>query len=101
MRDRNVIVEIEVLPNPPGTDEDRYRHVEAAIGVIQSGGVGYEVSPLGTTYESSPDEAWALARRAHEACLASGAGSVVTVLKVAEAAADQATMESLTGKFRT
>ena len=38
-----MLAEIQVLPNPPGTTDDYYRHVEAAIAVIQSSGVTYEV----------------------------------------------------------
>ena len=97
-----MLAEIEVLPNPPGTAEDRYRHVEAAIGVIQSSGLTYEVDALGTTLEGEPDEVWEVLRRAHEAVLAAGAQSVVTVIKVAESGPDRpaSTIESLTGKFR-
>lgn len=95
-----MIVEIEVLPNPPGTAEDAFRHVEAAIAVIAGAGVAYEVEALGTTYEADPDTAWAIARQVHEACLASGAASVVTVAKFAERAGGGPTMGGLTGKFR-
>lgn len=95
-----MIVEIEVMPQPPGTPDNRYRHVEAAIAVIQAAGVTHEVEALGTTYEASPEEAWALARRVHEACLASGADAVVTVIKVAEAVDGGPTIAGLTGGFR-
>ena len=97
-----MIVEIECLANPPGTDENPYKHIEAAIAVIEGSGLTYEVDALGTTFEGEPDDAWAVARRVHEACLEAGAGSVVTIIKVAQARAHrpQATMASLTGKFR-
>lgn len=96
-----MIVEIEVLPQPPGTPEHHYRHVEAAIAVIQAAGVGFEVEALGTTYEAPPDQAWALARSVHEACLASGADAVVTIIKVAQAADGGPTMAGLTSGFRS
>lgn len=97
-----MIVEIECLANPPGTAANRYAHVEAAIAVVQGSGLRYDVGPLGTTFEGEPDRAWEVTRRVHEACLAAGASSVVTIIKVAQSAdpATAATMASLTGKFR-
>ena len=97
-----MIIEIQCLPNPPGTSEERYAHVEAAIAVVQNSGVRYEVGALGTTIEGDPDEAWRVARAAHEACLTAGAASVVTVIKVAEAAteANRVGIDDLVGKFR-
>lgn len=97
-----MIVEIECLANPPGTPDDRYRHIEAAIAVIQASGLKFEVDALGSTVEGEPDELWALLRRVHEACLEAGADSLVSVIKVAQARepARQSTMASLTGKFR-
>jgi uncharacterized protein YqgV (UPF0045/DUF77 family) len=79
-----VIVEIQVLPTPSGNAESRYAHVDAAIAVIQASGLPYEVGPLGTWLEGEPDEVWPVVRAAHEATMAAGAGSVVTVLKVAQ-----------------
>ncbi|MFQ5381187.1 MAG: MTH1187 family thiamine-binding protein [Dehalococcoidia bacterium] len=95
-----MIIEIQCLPSPPGTDENRYAHIEAAIAVIEGSGLKYEVGALGTTIEGEPDEVWGLARRAHEACLAAGAVGLVTVLKVEQATAEAPTIESLTAKFR-
>lgn len=97
-----MIMEIECLANPPGTAEDRYRHIEAAIAVIETSGLKYEVEALGTTIEGEPDQLWPLLRRVHEACLEAGADSVVTVVKVAQTSSRLApsTMASLTEKFR-
>ena len=90
------------MANPPGTPEDRYRHIDAAIAIVQRSGLKYEVEPLGTTVEGTPDELWPLLREVHEACLASGPNSVVTVIKVAQASEQwgQLTMEQLTQAFR-
>jgi len=98
-----MIVEIECLPNPPGPPDRRYGHVEAAIAVAQSSGLRYEVGALGTTFEGEPDEVWRVLRAMHEACLADGAGSVVTIVKLAQSrdAAEAPSMASLTGKFRS
>ncbi|MGK2966533.1 MAG: thiamine-binding protein [Tepidiformaceae bacterium] len=95
-----MIAEIQVLPTPPGTADSKYAHVEAAIGVIEASGLKYEVGALGTTVEGEADAVWALLRAAHEAVLAAGAGSVVSVIKVGESSSAGMTIEGLTGKFR-
>lgn len=97
-----MIAEIQVLPSPPGTSEDRYAHVDAAIAEIQASGLRHEVGPLGTSIEGGPDEVWPLLRRVHEACLGAGADGVVTVVKVAEVAAgtEPLGIDDLVGKFR-
>ena len=97
-----MIMEIQCLANPPGTAEDRYAHIEAAIAVVQRSGLTYEVDALGTTVEGPPDAIWTLGRAVHEACLTAGADSVVTIVKYAQSR-DEAqgnTIGSLTGKFR-
>ena len=96
-----MILDIEVLPRPVGTSEQRYAHVETAIAVIQASGLHFEVHALGTTVEGDPAAVWDLARRIHEATLHSGAESVVTVAKFQQSRAeDPPTMDSLTAKFR-
>ena len=96
-----MIAEIQVLPRPLGTDEDRYAHVDAAIAVIQASGLEYEVGGLGTVVEGSPDQIWPLLRAVHEATLASGAGSCISVIKVSGAADDNGPrVADLVGKFR-
>jgi uncharacterized protein YqgV (UPF0045/DUF77 family) len=97
-----VIVDIEVIPQPLGRPGAQYEHVEAAIALAQGSGLRFEVNALGTTIEGPPDAVWPLLRRMHEACLASGAEHVITVLKVAQHAdaVAQPTIDSLTGKFR-
>jgi uncharacterized protein YqgV (UPF0045/DUF77 family) len=98
-----VIVDIEVVPQPLGTDANPYAHVEAAIAHAQGSGLHYEVNALGTTIEGPPDQVWPLLRAMHESCLESGADHVITVMKIAEHADDTTapTMDGLTGKFRT
>ena len=95
-------MEIECLANPPGTPDNRYQHIEAAIAVIEQSGLHFEVEALGTTVEGEPDQLWPLLRRVHEACIESGADSLVTVVKVAQTSPrlPQSTIASLTGKFR-
>jgi uncharacterized protein YqgV (UPF0045/DUF77 family) len=98
-----VIVDIEVVPQPLGTDQDRYAHVDAAIARAAASGLHYEVHALGTTIEGPPGAVWALLREMHESCLAAGAEHLITVVKIAQHADDTATpaMDELTGKFRT
>jgi uncharacterized protein YqgV (UPF0045/DUF77 family) len=93
-----MIVEIQCLPSPAGTPDDPHAYVEAAIAVIQQAGVSYEVGPLGTSLEGEPDQVWPLLRRVHEACLAAGANTTISVVKVAEGLPK--TMTDLTRKFR-
>jgi len=97
-----VIVEIQCLAFPPGVEGDTYRHIEAAIRVIERSGLAYEVGALGTTLQGPADDVWRVAREAHEAVLAAGANGLVTVLKVEQARDPEAqpTIESLTGKWR-
>lgn len=97
-----MIIEIQCLPSPSGTPRNRYEHIEAAIAVVAEAGLSYEVSALGTTFEGPSDACWALARAAHEACLASGADSVVTVVKIAEGdhGDGEASMDGLAGPHR-
>lgn len=95
-----MIVEVQVLPSPAGTSDSPYRYVDAAIAVIQSSGMTFEVGALGTTIEGDADSLWPLLRSVHEACLAAGAASVVTNIKVAEASGADPTIAGLTGKFR-
>ena len=95
-----MIVEIQCLPSPAGTPEDPHAHIEAAIAVIADSGVHYEVGPLGTTFEGEPDELWPLLRRVHEAVLDAGAGTAISIVKIAEGrGASARTMDSLTAKF--
>lgn len=79
-----MIVEIQCLPKPSGSAQDPYAVVKAAIAQVEESGLRYEVGALGTTIEGEPDELWPLLRRVHEACLAAGATSVVSNVKVAE-----------------
>lgn len=96
-----MIIEIQCLPSPAGTAEDPHAHIEAAIAVVQAAGVHHEVGPLGTTFEGEPDALWPLLRAVHEAVLDAGAGSTVSVVKIAEGRGDGSrTMDSLTEKFR-
>ncbi len=96
-----MIAELQVLPTPAGTAQSQYAHVDAAIRVIEQSGLPYEVGPLGTSFEGAPIDVWRVLRAAHEATLAAGASSVVTVVKLAEGGRDAGPgISDLVGKFR-
>ncbi len=99
-----MIVEIQCLPKPSGTESDAYANVKAAITVVAESGLQFSVSALGTTLEGEPEEIWPLLQRVHEATLSAGADSVISVIKVAQWAdgvkAAAPTMESLTDGYR-
>ncbi|MDZ7726733.1 MAG: thiamine-binding protein [Dehalococcoidia bacterium] len=96
-----MIAEIQVLPRPAGTDTTPYANVEAAIAVIQQSGLQYEVGALGTTIEGDAEAVWPVLQQAHAACLAAGAESVATVIKVHETrATEHPGMAGLVAKFR-
>jgi uncharacterized protein YqgV (UPF0045/DUF77 family) len=97
-----MIVEIQVVPDPSGDQQQPYRHVDAAIAVISSSGLAYEVGALGTTIEGPAEQVWPLLRAVHEACLASGARRVLTYAKLADWADDDAAPSAaeLTAKHR-
>ena len=57
-----MLIEIQCLARLVGTPEDRFKHIEAAIAVVQKSGLKYEVGALGTTVEGEPDQLWPLAR---------------------------------------
>ncbi|MFT7773936.1 thiamine-binding protein [Roseateles sp.] len=78
----HVIAEIQVIPRPAGTADDRYKHVDAAIAVIQSSGLRYEVHGLGTVVEGPPEKIWPLLQAVHQATLDAGAERTLSIIKV-------------------
>lgn len=97
----HVLAEIQVIPRPAGTADDRYRHVDAAIAVIQASGLHYEVHGLGTVVEGPPERIWPLLQAVHEATLAAGAERTLSIIKVSSGAqAGGPKVQDLVGKFR-
>jgi uncharacterized protein (TIGR00106 family) len=96
-----VIAEIQVLPRPVGTTADRYKHVDAAIAVIQASGLRYEVHALGTVIEGPPEKIWPLLQAVHQATLEAGAERTLSVIKVSSSAQSGGPrVEDLVRKFR-
>jgi uncharacterized protein YqgV (UPF0045/DUF77 family) len=99
--DRHMLAEIQVIPRPTGTADDRYKHVDAAIAVIQASGLRYEVHGLGTVVEGPPEKIWPLLQAVHEATLEAGAERTLSIIKVSGGAqAGGPRVEDLVRKFR-
>lgn len=99
--ERHMIAEIQVIPRPAGTAEDRYKHVDAAIAVIQKSGLRHEVHALGTVIEGPPEKVWPLLQAVHQATLDAGAERTLSVIKVSGAAQPGGPRaEDLVRKFR-
>ncbi|WP_200946855.1 MULTISPECIES: thiamine-binding protein [unclassified Roseateles] len=97
----HMIAEIQVIPRPAGTATDRYKHVDAAIAVIQASGLRYEVHAMGTVVEGPPEKVWTLLQAVHQATLEAGAERTLSVIKVSSAAQPGGPrVEDLVRKFR-
>lgn len=96
-----MIAEIQVIPRPVGTAEDRYKHVDAAIAIIQASGLKYEVHGMGTVIEGPAEKIWTLLQAVHQATLESGAERTLSIIKVSSSAqAGGPRVEDLGRKFR-
>jgi uncharacterized protein YqgV (UPF0045/DUF77 family) len=98
---QHMMAEIQVIPRPIGTPDDRYKHVDAAIAVIQASGLRYEVHALGTVVEGPPDKIWPLLQAVHQATLEAGAERTLSIIKVSGGAQPGGpTVNDLVRKFR-
>jgi uncharacterized protein YqgV (UPF0045/DUF77 family) len=95
-----MIAEIQCLPSPSGTGDEPYRHVGAAITALDGTGLHHEVGALGTTLEGPDDEVWGALRAAHDAALAAGARSIVSVVKVYSTEGAGPSMDDLVADHR-
>jgi len=97
----HMLAEIQVIPRPVGTADARYKHVDAAIAVIQASGLRYEVHGLGTVVEGPPEKVWPLLQAVHQATLEAGAERTLSIIKVSSGAqAGGPRVEDLVRKFR-
>lgn len=96
-----MIAEIQVIPRPAGTADDRYKHVDAAIAVILASGLRYEVHGMGTVIEGPADKVWPLLQAVHQATLESGSERTLSIIKVSGSLqAGGPRVEDLVRKFR-
>jgi len=97
----HTIAEIQVIPRPAGTAQDRYKHVDAAIAIIQASGLRYEVHGLGTVVEGPPEKIWPLLQAVHQATLEAGAERTLSMIKISSGAqAGGPSVNDLVRKFR-
>jgi uncharacterized protein (TIGR00106 family) len=96
-----MIAEVQVIPRPAGTADNRYKHVDAAIAVIQASGLRYEVHAMGTVVEGPPEKIWPLLQAVHQATLEAGAERTLSIIKVSGSAkAGGPSVDDLVRKFR-
>lgn len=96
-----MIAEIQVIPRPVGTADNRYKHVDAAIAVIQGSGLKYEVHGMGRVIEGPPEKIWPLLQAVHQATLEAGAERTLSIIKVSGGAEPGGpTVDDLVRKFR-
>ena len=84
---------------PTGVD-DLYGCVDAAIEVVQTSGLPYDVSSFETTIEGEYDEIMEVVKRAQTACFDYGADSVICNIKIANFPAGT-TIAAHIGKYRS
>src|SRR5690625_356883 len=96
-----MLIHVHVSPTPLGNESGRYAHVEGAIRVIEDSGLEYEVGALGTTVQGPAEQLWPLMRELHEACLAAGADTVMTHIRILESRDDvvEASMSDLAARI--
>jgi uncharacterized protein YqgV (UPF0045/DUF77 family) len=75
-----MVMGIQVIPQA----DNLYEVVDRAIEAIEASGLRFEVCPMETVVEGELDQLLAVAKAAHRACLAAGAKSVITHIKLAE-----------------
>src|SRR5947208_13401789 len=93
-----VNVSFQVLPQ--GVEQTNlYAVVDRAIAVVQASGVKYEVGPMETTMEGDYDQLMQIVKEAQEACMAVGASSVMTIIKVSWVQGG-ASIDAKIGKYR-
>ncbi len=92
-----IIAAFQVLP--AGVD-DLYACVDAAIEVVQSSGLPYDVGSFETTVEGDYDQIMEVVKRAQAACFDYGAESVICNIKIANSLAGTTIAEHI-GKYRT
>jgi uncharacterized protein YqgV (UPF0045/DUF77 family) len=92
-----IIAAFQVLP--AGVD-DLYGCVDAAIEVVQTSGLPYDVSSFETTIEGEYDKIMEVVKRAQTACFEYGADSVICNIKIANSPAGT-TIAAHIGKYRS
>ena len=74
-----VVAEFTVIPIVEGSLRS---YVKIAVTEVEKSGLKFEVGAMGTTIEGTLDEVLEVAKNAHRAVLAAGAGRVLTSIKI-------------------
>src|SRR5690554_5048566 len=85
---------------PKSKTHESYDLVDKAIEVIQQSGVRYEVTPFETVMEGPEEQLMAIAKKAQEAVLASGADEILVYYRMQIRKEEDVTMIEKTGKFK-
>ncbi|MEB3198462.1 MAG: MTH1187 family thiamine-binding protein [Candidatus Sericytochromatia bacterium] len=93
-----LVAELTVIP--AGGVQDTRRYVEAAVAKVRASGLLFEVDALGTTLQGELDDVLRVAREAHRAVLAAGAGRVFTEIRLDERAGQALTIARETLRYR-
>lgn len=75
------VVEVSIVPiGVPSTSLSSY--VVEAIKVVRESSLQFELTAMGTIISGDLDEIWDVLKKMHESCFASGAGRVLTSIKI-------------------
>jgi len=94
----NALMNIQIIPKVHNL-EDLYPTVEAAIALVESSGLVYEVGALGTTVEGQLGDLVDLVEAMNNAVIDRGAVSVISQVRFYQGQ-DDISMDDLTSKFR-
>lgn len=94
------IINLGIQIVPKSKTEDAYVLVDKAIEVIQQSGVTYEVTPFETVMEGPEDQLMAVARKAQEAVLDSGAEEILVYYRMQIRKEEEVTILEKTGKYK-
>ena len=95
--DHQINISLQIIPK--GKEDTRYALVDQAIAVIKASGLRYLVTPMETVIEGPYDTVMEVVKAAQEACLASGAEEVLTVVKLHIRNGKDVTFEEKTDKY--
>jgi uncharacterized protein (TIGR00106 family) len=87
------LVEISIVPVGTSTISIG-DYIADAIGVLETAGVKYEVSAMGTMFEGATKDVFSLARRMHEEAFKLGAQRVITTITIDDRRDKEVTMKS-------
>jgi len=94
----NALVSIQIIPKTKN-GESVIPYVDAAISVIESSGVKYEVHPLETTMEGNLHELFTIIEKMNEKMIEMGSSNVISQVKVLYQP-EGITMDQLTEKYK-